>query len=149
MAPLKAHRCRLCFWADCKQPVADGYKVILPLLEKHKYERNLFLSTASYHDPADTFSFAFLILVCMIRTFAHPAYVEINAMNTQFVNLPGRMKWTVYRVPILRSGETKPIRAGMIGETGMFLERKGLAEWLLKEMEEEKWVGKCPALSNA
>ncbi|RMZ72433.1 hypothetical protein GMOD_00007417 [Pyrenophora seminiperda CCB06] len=130
-------------------PVTDGYRVILPLLEKHRYERNLFLSTASYHDPADAFSFTFLTLIWMIWLFAHPAYVEINAMNTEFVNLPDRMKWTVYRVPILRSGEPKPIMAGMIGQTGMFLERKGLAEWLLKEMEEDKWVGKCPAVSNA
>jgi hypothetical protein len=138
-----------CSPADCEQPVADGYKVILPLLEKHKYERNLFLSTPSHRDPADKFSLVFLFLVCMIRLFAHPAYTEIISMSTQFVDLPGRMKWTVYRVPILRSGETKPVGAGMIGETGMFLERKGLAEWLLTEMEEEKWVEKCPAVSNA
>jgi len=146
MAPLKTHCYRLHSCANCEQPVLDGYKVILPLLEKHRYERNLFLSTASYRDSADAFSLTFLALIWMIRLLANSAYVEINAMNTLFINLPDIMKWTVYRVPILRSGEPKTTGAGMIGTTGMFLERKGMAEWLLKEM---KWVGKCPAVSNA
>lgn len=149
MAPLKTNHCYLHHCADCEQPIARGYRVILPLPEKHRYERNLFLSTALYHDPADTFSFAFLALIQMIRLFLHPAYVEINAIRTQFVKLPGFMRWTVHHVPILCSGELKPVRAGMIGETGMLLERKGMAEWLLEEMEEEMWVGKCSALSNA
>lgn len=32
---------------------------------------------------------------------------------------------------------------------GMVLDREALAEWVLREMEEEKWVGKCPAVGNA
>jgi hypothetical protein len=32
---------------------------------------------------------------------------------------------------------------------GVVLERKALAEWVLKEMAEERWVGKSPTVANA
>ncbi|KAJ4350359.1 uncharacterized protein N0V89_008980 [Didymosphaeria variabile] len=46
-------------------------------------------------------------------------------------------------------GPAKGVKAGMVGEVGAKLERKGLAEWVLKEMEVGKWAGKVPAVSNA
>lgn len=54
------------------------------------------------------------------------------------------------RVPILTNGEAKAVRAGYIGSPGdgMLLSRKSNAIWILQELEERKWVGKCPALSN-
>ncbi|KAF2117908.1 hypothetical protein BDV96DRAFT_597771 [Lophiotrema nucula] len=130
-------------------PIADGYRVILPLLKQHNYTRTLFVSTASYHDPADKFSLLFSLMIWMLWLFMHPAYAEINAMTPQLVALPSEMNWTVFRVPNLRDGEARPVKAGMIGETGINLERKGMAEWVLGEMEEGRWVGKCPALANA
>jgi hypothetical protein len=43
-------------------------------------------------------------------------------------------------VPILRNGEAVPVKAGYVGDVGISLERKALAEWLLMEMEERKFV---------
>lgn len=61
-----------------------------------------------------------------------------------------KMNWTVFRVPQLKDGAAVPIKDGFVGEgVGMKIERKALAEWVLKEMEEGKWIGKCPAVSNA
>lgn len=54
------------------------------------------------------------------------------------------------RVPFLTNGAVKPTVATIIGsgEDGLSLSRKSLAVWLLKELEEEKWIGKAPALSS-
>ena len=35
------------------------------------------------------------------------------------------------------------------GRDGLFLDRSRLARWILKEMEEQKWVRLCPILANA
>ncbi|KAL5396828.1 hypothetical protein PMIN06_004084 [Paraphaeosphaeria minitans] len=130
-------------------PIADGYAIILPLLERHAYTRTLFLSTASYRAPGDRFSAVFSLMVWAVYLFARPAYEEINAVTRLMVALPSEMNCTVFRVPVLRNGEARPVKAGMLGEVGMFLERKGLAEWLLGEMEGAKWVKRCVAVANA
>lgn len=55
------------------------------------------------------------------------------------------------RVPGLTNGDAKPVRTSYLGDgtDGMMLSRKSIAIWILQEMEEEKWIGKAPALSNA
>ena len=54
------------------------------------------------------------------------------------------------RVPILTNGAAKPTVATILGsgEDGLLLSRKSLAAWLLKELEEGKWIGKAPVLSS-
>ena len=54
------------------------------------------------------------------------------------------------RVPFLTNGAAKPTVATIIGsgEDGLLLSRKSLAAWLLKELEEGKWIGKAPVLSS-
>lgn len=54
-------------------------------------------------------------------------------------------------MPNLRSGSARPTKAVMIGhgDDSLSLERKALAEWVLKEVEEENWVGRAPLLLNA
>ncbi|KAK7185586.1 NmrA family protein [Paraphaeosphaeria sporulosa] len=130
-------------------PITNGYATILPLLEKHAYERTLFISTASYRAPHDRFSLAYSFMIWGVYLFARAAYEEINAMTRLMVALPSEMNWTVFRVPMLKSGEARAVKAGMVGEVGVMLDRKGLAEWVLREMEEGKWVGRCVAVANA
>ena len=133
------------------KPITDGYRLILSLLQKYNYRRGLFLSTASYRAPEDSFSLLFRLMVNLIYWFFNVAYQEINGFSSQIAALPvDKIAWTVFRVPNLGNGDAKPTKAGFVGQgPGIFLERKGMAEWILKEMEESKWVGKCPAVSNA
>lgn len=49
----------------------------------------------------------------------------------------------------MTNGKAREVKAGYVGDVGMKIKRKALAEWILKEMEEGRWIGKCPALSNA
>lgn len=136
--------------ADLPQPITDGYKVIMPLLQKYAYTRTLFVSTASYRAPQDTFSLIYRLMVWSIYLFFPAAYAEINGMTPLMVELPSELQWTVFRVPMLANKEAGPVKAGFVGAgVGWRIERKAMAEWVLKEMEEKKWVGKCPALSNA
>jgi hypothetical protein len=91
-------------------------------------------------------------MVWVVYLLVRGAYQEINGFTPLVTNLPAdQVEWTVFRVPILRNGEAREVHAGFVGDkgVGVMLERKALAEWVLKEMEERNWVGKCPAVSNA
>ena len=130
--------------------ITDGYRTILPLLRKHNYTRALFISTPSYRAPQDAFSILYSLVVWSVYLFFSTAYKEINGYTPLITELStDELAWTVFRVPVLRNGEAKPVTAGFVGDVGLSIERKALAEWVLQEMEEGKWVGECPALSNA
>lgn len=61
------------------------------------------------------------------------------------------IKWTLFRVPILKDGEEKAVRATFpgTGGDGMFLNRKSLAAWVVREMGgRSEWVGKAPVVSD-
>lgn len=61
-----------------------------------------------------------------------------------------QLNWTLFRVPFLTNGKAGPVKASWAGrgEDGMFLSRKSLARWVLGEIEEKKWVGDAPLISN-
>ena len=54
------------------------------------------------------------------------------------------------RVPVLNNGEARPVRGSYLGDGTdcMFLSRKSIAIWVLCELEERRWIGKAPSLSN-
>lgn len=54
------------------------------------------------------------------------------------------------RLPLLTNGEVKPVQAGYVGsgKDKMILSRSSMCVWVLNEIEEKKWVGRAPALSN-
>lgn len=132
------------------KPITDGYNLLIPLLQKHGYKRTLILSTASFKVPEDNFSILFSLMVMGVYLFARAAYDEITGFSPLVAQLPkDDLGWTIYRVPILRNGEAREVVAGYVGDVGVTIERKALAEWLLQEMEQNKWVGKCPAVANA
>ncbi|KAI9737802.1 MAG: hypothetical protein M1834_009170 [Cirrosporium novae-zelandiae] len=133
-------------------PIADGYKLLLPLLKKYRVYRGLFLSTVSWRSPDDNWSWysKWRLLVLFVKVINIDAYQEINAMTPIIACTSERdLKWTIFRVPILNNNEVeKEVGANFVGssEEGMFLSRKGMARWVLKEIDEEKWVGKGPCI---
>lgn len=132
------------------KPITDGYKITVPLLQNHKYERVLVVGTASYKVSEDTFSLFYRLMVWSVYLLFRVVYDEITGFTPVITSMQAdEVKWTVFRPPMLRNGEAKEVKAGYMGDVGLVLERKGLAEWVLREMKGEKWLGKCPAVANA
>lgn len=54
------------------------------------------------------------------------------------------------RVPGLTNKGYLPVQTGMVGsgKDGLQLSRKSNAVWVLQELQEGKWIGKAPVLSN-
>jgi hypothetical protein len=132
-------------------PLTKGYELIVPLLCKYEYKRVMITSTASYAVPQDRFSVLCWLMVWSVYLLFRGAYDEINGFTPLVTRLSDNegVKWTVFRVPALTSGDARLVHAAYVSDVGVRVERKGVAKWVLKEMDEEKWIGKCPALANA
>ena len=61
------------------------------------------------------------------------------------------LEWTVFRVPFLTNEPDRGVYAGELNDrypwTGT-LSREGQAKWLLKEIEERRFVAKLPELND-
>ncbi len=90
--------------------------------------------------------------MALIKVIGGSAFDEFRGLG-EFVTQQDlkEVKWTLFRVPFLTNGDATTVRACYTGEgdDGMFLSRKSIAEWVLREMGEgSEWVGKTPVLSN-
>jgi hypothetical protein len=91
-------------------------------------------------------------LLVLIKLIGGSAYSEFRGLGefatSQDVD---KIKWTLFRVPFLGNGEERPVTATFpgSGQDGMFLSRKSIGAWVLKEMgDDSEWVGKAPVLCN-
>jgi len=70
----------------------------------------------------------------------------------EVVSSDDELEWTAFRVPHLNDGPADlPVYAGLLGPEwkGTFeLSRGSQARWILKEIEEGKWVRGAPTISN-
>jgi hypothetical protein len=129
-------------------------KIFFPLLMEHKFKRAFVLGTCSYPTPEDKGAFKWKASIALIKIIGGSAYQEFNGLGSfvasQDVN---QIKWTLFRVPFLGNRDEKEVTATYTGsgKDGLFLSRKSIAGWVLREMgegEESRWIGKCPVLSN-
>lgn len=150
--------------------ISEFYERFCPLLlGDSSVRRFLVLSTASYKVPEDRNTFIWWLGIWFIRLVAGTAYQEINGLSKAVAVLPsGKIGWTLFRyvqrqpigvvhsrltlhrVPVLNNGQARPVRASYLGDgtDRLLLSRRSIAYWVLHELEEEKWIGKAPALSN-
>ena len=116
------------------------------------------LSTASYSAPEDSRSIKWWVSINMyIRIIGGDAYQEIRGLSQATVDLGEKIAWTLFRVPLL-SGKTLEENEGEVeacyvgdkkGRDGLSLDRGRLCKWVLGELDEGKWVGCAPLVSNA
>jgi hypothetical protein len=104
-------------------PVTEGYERVVEGLEMYKFERVMVTSTASYKAAQDRFSILYSFMVWGVYLFFRGAYDEINGFTPYVTRLDGeKVKWTVFRVPMLLNGREKEVKAGYVGDVGMVLE---------------------------
>lgn len=84
------------------------------------------------------------MLIKMIGGTAYQEMVGIGAVTTE--QPVDKLAWTIFRVGFLTNGPAGPVEATYTGsgKDSMTISRDSIAEWVLLEAEEEKWVGKAP-----
>ncbi|KJY00552.1 NmrA family protein [Zymoseptoria brevis] len=135
-------------------PVSAFYDRFFRLIKEDKensIRRCLVLATPSFQVAEDRSSWKWWFIVSVIRMLGGDAYADIVGIGKVVSALPvDEVEWTLFRVPVLTNGDYKPVQTAMVGDgnDGLTLSRKSNAVWVLQELEEKKWVGRAPALSN-
>jgi hypothetical protein len=127
-------------------------KLLFPLLIQNNFHRALILGTCSFPSPSDKPAWKWSASIVLIKLIGGSAYSEFRGLGefatSQDVD---KIKWTLFRVPFLGNGEERPVTATFpgSGQDGMFLSRKSIGAWVLKEMgDDSEWVGKASVLCN-
>jgi len=130
-------------------PLAKAYGLLLRLMREKDVKRLICLGTASNKDDHDKFSLIFNSLVLGVNTFAHNAYKDVVAIGNT-VRADTDVLWTLARVPILTSGDSRKYHAGYIadGITNSTLARKAFAAFVVAEISKNEWMCKSPLISS-
>ena len=129
-------------------PITCGTQNILAAMKKRGVRRFVLSSTPSARDPDDAPDLKFKFAVRLIRMLAPGAYQDI--VQTAQVVRASDCDWTLVRVSMLSDGaKTGVVKVGYVSQAmGMSLTRADLADFMLKQVQDPKYVRQAPALSN-
>jgi putative NADH-flavin reductase len=130
------------------KPISRGTANILAAMKKSGVRRLIFTSTPSAHDPNDAPDFKFKFAVRMIQWIARGAYADI--VDTAQVVRASDRDWTMVRVSMLVDApRTGHVKVGYVNrDMGMRITRVDLAEFLLKQVQDTRYLRQAPAISN-
>lgn len=133
---------------DRSKPITRGTQDILAAMKKHGVRRFVLSSTPSASDPDDLPDFRFKIVIGLVRLTLRSAYEDI--VNTAQVVRASDCDWTIVRASMLTDAlKTGVVKVGHVGKAmGMRLSRADLADFVLGQVQDAKYLRQASAISN-
>ena len=131
------------------KPITHGMQNIIAAMKKRGVRRLIITSTLSAKDPNDPLNFKTKALVNLVKVTMHAAYEEIVSVAETVRN--SDLDWTIVRLTMLNNNpKSGKVKAGNVGkgEVGTWISRADLAEFLLKQVQDTKYLRQAPAISN-
>lgn len=133
-------------------PLASAYTHVIRIMHEMGVKRLIALGTASIKDPNDKFSLPFWVLVNGVKTVAYNSYKDVVAIGETIRSTSGNgeeLVWTIARVPLLTSSDSKDSIAGYVGDGKITtsLSRAAFAAFMVTELEKNQWARKAPLIS--
>ena len=131
-------------------PIASGTRNILSAMTKFGVRRLVVVATASASDPSDKLPLRSRFFIGIAKVFMRPAYDDVVA--TALAIRESDRDWTIVRPPFLKNGpKTGHVNVGYLGDgvTGTYLSRANAADFMLKELRRDEYVGKAPIVTDA
>ena len=132
-----------------QKPLTRGTQNIVKAMKTSGVRRLIASSTLSVRDTGDKPSPTVSLLVNIIKTTMHTAYQDITGA-AETVRGSG-LDWTIARVATLNNGpKTGNVRTGHAGtgHVGLSISRADPADFMLKQVEDGKYLRQAPAVSN-
>jgi putative NADH-flavin reductase len=128
--------------------ISQGMDNILAAMRQHGVRRLIQSVGAGVRDPQDTPTLVHAFFGGLVRLLS-PNVVADMVQVVDKVRRSG-LDWTVVRVPLLTEDPaTGRVRVGYVGhDIGPRLARADMADFMLKQLEDQAWLGKAPAISN-
>ena len=130
--------------------IAEGIKLIVESMKKNGVKRLIATATPSFKDTNDKFQFGFAFGVFMVKALIKDSYKNI-ALTGKYISESG-LDWTIVRLPMLSNNPASGnIKTGYTGDgnVNLFsLSRADLADFILLQLDDIKWLHKSPVISN-
>lgn len=131
------------------KPITRGIQNILASMKKQGVRRLIISSTPSASDPNDLPDFKFKALVTLVKLTMRAAYEEI--INVAKIVRMSDCDWTIVRVSMLNNNpKSGKVKVGYLGkgEVGVQISRADMAEFMLKQVQDTKYLHQAPVISN-
>jgi nucleoside-diphosphate-sugar epimerase len=130
--------------------ISNGLKNIIAAMKKHGVKRLIATATPSYKDSNDKFQFGFAFGVLMVKVLLKDTYQDIVETGEKIAE--SELDWTIVRLPMLSNNPSRgKLNIGYTGDgtVNLFsLSRVDLADFLLEQLNDKKWINKSPIISN-
>ncbi len=131
------------------RPLAQGMQNIIAAMDKRGVRRLIISSTISAKDSNDLPELRARALVGFVRITMRAAYEEIVGIAEAV--RASDLDWTIVRLTLLndrpRSGKVRGGHLGR-GEVGTWVSRGDVADFMLRQITDTRYVRQAPAISN-
>jgi putative NADH-flavin reductase len=131
------------------KPLTEGMQNIIASMKKQGVRRLVISSTLSAKDSNDLPEFRARALVNLVKLAMHAAYEEIIGVAETV--RASALDWTIVRLTMLNDKpKSGKVRVGYLGkgEVGTWISRADVADFMLKQLEDTKYLRQAPAISN-
>jgi len=108
--------------------------------------------TPSYRDPRDRFQFSLWLAVCLISVVLPWVYRDVVSYSTLMADEKD-IEWSWFRLMLVNDKpKTEKVVHGYSGDGHLsfgFIRRDDLAELMLDEITERRWVRQMPIIRTA
>jgi putative NADH-flavin reductase len=130
-------------------PITSGIQNIIAAMKVHNVRRLVISWGPSIPSPNDKLSLFFRVLFALIKVMASSALKESAGVDEALRS--SDRDWTVVRVFAPNNGPKKgKVRLGYLGrgEVGMGISRADIAEFMLNQIEDTRYLRQSPVISN-
>jgi putative NADH-flavin reductase len=131
------------------KPLTQGMQNIIAAMKNQGVRRLIMTSTLSAKDSKDKPDFRTKAMVNIVKTTMHAAYEDIVSVAETV--RASDLDWTIVRLAILNNKpKSGKVKAGYVGtgEVGTQISRADIADFMLKQIEDTKYLREAPAISN-
>jgi putative NADH-flavin reductase len=135
--------------ASKNKPITEGMQNIITAMKKQNVRRLVITSTLSAKDLNDPLNFRTKAMVNLVKVTMRDAYKEIVSTAETVRN--SDLDWTIVRLTMLNNNpKSGKVKVGYVGkgEVGTWISRADLAEFLLRQVQDTKYLRQAPAISN-
>lgn len=130
-------------------PITAGLRNIIAAMNEEGVRRFVLTLTISAKDPKDRFDLKSFVLVTIVKALLHRAYHDV--ISAAEVVRCSDLDWTILRVSMpTDKPRTGKVRVGYLGrgELGLSVSRADLAEFMLSQIGDTKYLRQSPAITN-
>jgi putative NADH-flavin reductase len=131
------------------KPLTQGMQNIIGAMKKQGVRRIIITSTLSAKDIKDKPSLRTKAMVNLVKITMHAAYEDI--VNVAEIVRASDLEWIILRLALLNNKpKSGKVKAGYVGtgEVGAQISRADIAGFMLKQIEDTKYLREAPAISN-